>query len=969
MLNDPNDQIIDDTFTLVQIHVASDGLPTWLGRSTFYGVAGIPTAIFDGTLFTMGASNDVQQMFDWYLSLYNQRRVVPTDVTLTGTGVETGTQTITVHARVCLEPGGTAKTVRIYMVQELDHFGCSYCRNTFMQAATTEDIVLLPGECAVVETSFTYDNTNWTNRTDSKIVVWAQEPQDSGPQSNPAEVYNAHTMAWPFPGPDCNGNGIPDVEDIAAGTSADCNANAIPDECDIAGGTSADVLPPGGDGIPDECQADCNGNQIPDDVDIANGTSYDWNGNGIPDECDSGACCQPDGTCDLIAGIACGAPGQWLGPDTICDDCPPPVGAGCFPDDTCTITTEADCPPSAIWLGPATTCDQCLPPEAHVALESATGCYHLGDPITVDVNMSGATAKVTGGQFFLEYDSAALQCVSAEPGDAPFTLEIYECSPMVSPVPPQCTPTLGLIDYAVGVTPGGTGTATDTTLARITFTALAEICNVADVVVFRSHDPPTMLTDAFGSAIPLTLADLPPLLIDSTPPVLSGCPLDQPTVQCYADVPPPAPVTALDNCDGVMTVQLQQEETDPGASCNVITRTWTATDSCGNSSTCGQTITVNDTTAPDVTCPADVTVKAEAGCEGAHVTFASATAQDNCDNALPTTCDPPSGSFFPLGPTTVTCSATDACGNIGSGTFTVTVEPINELVVTVDLDGIITTPVTRCITVTLWTCDPLSSVVAEKELTFQAVGGASRATATLDVPCGAYTCLTARDRLHTLRRTLDGLPVIGTQYVADFAGAGKPLIGGNLDDSRWIDILDFGVFMSQWNVGYDSDGDGTFDGNTTCSTPYPHADASGDGLATTADFTFIQTNFLLENDANCCGQGDPQGDETPVTRISVADLIAQGLGALAAGDVNADGWLDEQDMDAFAAGLPHAGDLNCDGVVDFRDINPFVLYLSDFAAWQAAYTGCPPENGDINGDGTYPSFADINPFVALLAGS
>jgi hypothetical protein len=60
------------------------------------------------------------------------------------------------------------------------------------------------------------------------------------------------------------------------------------------------------------------------------------------------------------------------------------------------------------------------------------------------------------------------------------------------------------------------------------------------------------------------------------------------------------------------------------------------------------------------------------------------------------------------------------------------------------------------------------------------------------------------------------------------------------------------------------------------------------------------------------------------------------------------------------------GDLNCDGVVNFGDINPFVLYLSNFASWQAAYPGCPSENGDINGDGTYPSFADINPFVALL---
>ena len=62
------------------------------------------------------------------------------------------------------------------------------------------------------------------------------------------------------------------------------------------------------------------------------------------------------------------------------------------------------------------------------------------------------------------------------------------------------------------------------------------------------------------------------------------------------------------------------------------------------------------------------------------------------------------------------------------------------------------------------------------------------------------------------------------------------------------------------------------------------------------------------------------------------------------------------------------GDLNCDGSIDFGDINPFVLYLSNFASWQAANPGCPPANGDINCDGTYgqASFGDINPFVALM---
>ncbi len=59
------------------------------------------------------------------------------------------------------------------------------------------------------------------------------------------------------------------------------------------------------------------------------------------------------------------------------------------------------------------------------------------------------------------------------------------------------------------------------------------------------------------------------------------------------------------------------------------------------------------------------------------------------------------------------------------------------------------------------------------------------------------------------------------------------------------------------------------------------------------------------------------------------------------------------------------GDLNCDGFVSFGDINPFVLALSNPAAYQAQYPHCNIMNADINGDGRV-DFADINPFVRLL---
>jgi hypothetical protein len=67
--------------------------------------------------------------------------------------------------------------------------------------------------------------------------------------------------------------------------------------------------------------------------------------------------------------------------------------------------------------------------------------------------------------------------------------------------------------------------------------------------------------------------------------------------------------------------------------------------------------------------------------------------------------------------------------------------------------------------------------------------------------------------------------------------------------------------------------------------------------------------------------------------------------------------------------IPHGGglvgDMNCDGTVDFRDINPFVLALTNPAAYAVQFPACNIMNGDINGDGAI-GFGDINPFVNLL---
>jgi hypothetical protein len=79
----------------------------------------------------------------------------------------------------------------------------------------------------------------------------------------------------------------------------------------------------------------------------------------------------------------------------------------------------------------------------------------------------------------------------------------------------------------------------------------------------------------------------------------------------------------------------------------------------------------SDTTPPVITVPTNVTVPAT-NPTGATVIF-QATATDDVDGQLPVTCQPTSGTVFPIGATTVSCFATDDAGNTATATFTITV--------------------------------------------------------------------------------------------------------------------------------------------------------------------------------------------------------------------------------------------------------------------------------------------------------
>jgi hypothetical protein len=745
-----------------------------------------------------------------------------------------------------------------------------------------------------------------------------------------------------------------------------------------------------------------------------------------------------------------------------------------------------------------------LPPA--VALNADASCYDagVGDTVTVTIDLTGdGVNEIVGGQFFMEYDETVLSFVSADPGPGPFSMEVFEFSMMP-----------GELDYAVGVPFGDPGTTGDATMAVLTFTALQEVCDAADLITFRFNVPPSRLTDNFGSPVNPDFTDLSAVTIDGTAPMFTFAPSDL-TIECDESSDPSntGQATASDNCDASPVVAYS--DMVAAGSCpqaSVITRTWTATDACGNEAVHVQTITVADTTAPVfISVPADIMVNADAGfcsalvdveaavvetfddavvlsptqapdvwytdryapfafesvffdggnrlrhsidasdcspcrpggfgggfydtqgrkydtpgttamsidlyvptgwdtterrmagfwgtgfnassaislfpiieftsdggvprfrawpadpvmggwidlglptgfaydswytlemtIDGSTVTYnvgdltltlaangtvefgnvilqghnntagvtydiywdnfttlAGAVAVDNCDPAAVVTYERSDNAMlslsdpFPAGTTTVTWTATDACGNFSTAQTLVTVNAVNELVVDVELLGLNPGLIDRCITFEL--SGGSGTATASAVLSFS--GGVALG-AVVEIPCGDWNCITARDELHTLR-SIDVPMVVGLQYVASFTGA-DGLVGGDLNDDGLIDILDFGVFVSQFGTNY-----GTPD--TDCLTPFPHADLSGSGDVNAGDFTFIQQGFL-EVDAGICftpltmSGALVDGRQRPRTRISVRELASLQLTHIAVADLNGDGWVDTQDIALFVAG-------------------------------------------------------------------
>jgi hypothetical protein len=208
-------------------------------------------------------------------------------------------------------------------------------------------------------------------------------------------------------------------------------------------------------------------------------------------------------------------------------------------------------------------------------------------------------------------------------------------------------------------------------------------------------------------------------------------------------------------------------------------------------------------------------------------------------------------------------------------------------------------PVTRCIQFVTDDCDE----VFNAELDFVDDDGdpetGVRYVGPVDIRCGVWTSLCAKDQQHTLWATTT-LTLSGPTYDADSV---LYLSGGDTDDDGDVDIVDVTLVMAQFEE-LAADGGCPWDGTRD-------ADFDNNGFVGSADYFLLTESWLAETECDCTtpmhapGWPGPNGGSGRLwLERASSDLPAE---VMAKVDMNADGIVDWSDVQRFEQtnGLPN----------------------------------------------------------------
>ncbi len=177
------------------------------------------------------------------------------------------------------------------------------------------------------------------------------------------------------------------------------------------------------------------------------------------------------------------------------------------------------------------------------------------------------------------------------------------------------------------------------------------------------------------------------IIEDNTQPTPPADPANM-MVSCALDIPAAPILQASDICQGIVPGVLSEVVSD--STCPnrfTLTRTWSFTDGCLNSSSASQIITVNDNINPTISGVTDTTIFID--CDANPPVFNPA-AMDNCGLVRLNTSSITSPGMCPITEITeITYTATDTCGNTSSVVVTIVVQDTTVPVLTIPADMVL----------------------------------------------------------------------------------------------------------------------------------------------------------------------------------------------------------------------------------------------------------------------------------------
>jgi uncharacterized repeat protein (TIGR01451 family) len=339
-----------------------------------------------------------------------------------------------------------------------------------------------------------------------------------------------------------------------------------------------------------------------------------------------------------------------------------------------TTTVKLDRVAPSLTAPAAVTADTTAFEAATVSFASPTASDSLSGVDTASLNCSpasGSTFKL--GANTVTCNAKDLAGNAATP--ASFTVTVRD------PSAPVVTPTVTGPQGSAGWYKGPVTVSFAVSDAQSTITAKDPAC---DTPTTLSGDGANQLVTCSATSAGGTTNSAQSVNVDATPPNLGISPT---TLVVEADRATGAmviyPRTMSDATSGPAT----RSATCSPASNTVMplgstTVNCSGADLAGNTATGSFVVTVADTTAPTLTVPTGAAASTTDGA-GTAVSYA-VSASDVVDVAVTPVCSPASGSLFPIGTTTVSCTATDAHGNSASKSFPVTVSlltgPVTDLV-------------------------------------------------------------------------------------------------------------------------------------------------------------------------------------------------------------------------------------------------------------------------------------------------